>query len=214
MAAPVPDRSITGRRYRGQTPPERRAARRRRLLDVGLKSFGTVGYAATTIEQLCADSGVTPRHFYEEFPSREALLTAVFDEVVAVTVDALAAALSTAPLDLRARIRTGVGSFVHALCDDPRRARVLCVEAVGVSPDLEGHRREVTHAFTDMTEREAALLAERSGNADRSVHYRSLALVGATKELVIEWVLGGDQPPLEQLIDELTAIWIAVGEHI
>jgi AcrR family transcriptional regulator len=211
MAAPVPDQSMTGRRYRGQTPPERRAARRRRLLDVGMQSFGTVGYAATTIEQLCADAGVTPRHFYEEFPSREALLTAVFDEVVADTADALAAALASAPLDLRVRIRTGVGGFVHALCDDPRRARVLCVEAVGVSPEMERHRREVTHAFTKMTEREAARLAERSVTAARNVHYRSLALVGATKELVIEWVLGGDEPSLDQLIDELTAIWIAVG---
>ena len=33
----------------------------------------------------------------------------------------------------------------------------------GSAPEMELHRREVTHAFTDLTEREAARLAERSG---------------------------------------------------
>ena len=91
---------------------------------------------------------------------------------------------------------------------------MLCVEAVGVSPELEHHRRQVTHAFTAMTEAEASRLAERRGTAGRNFHYGSLAMVGATKELVIEWILGHEQPTLDQLIDELTEIWIAVGRLI
>jgi AcrR family transcriptional regulator len=209
----VPDEPTgTGRRYRGLTAEERRAARRQRLLDAGLSAFGTVGYGATTIEQLCSDAGVTPRHFYEEFPSREALLLAVYDESVGMAHDAARAAVAAAPLDLRARTRAGVEAFVHAMCDDPRRARVLCVEAVGISQEFERHRRDVIHAFADLTEAEARRLAEQQGYPPRDLQIRSMALVGAVHELVIEWALGTDRPPLERLIDELTEIWIAVGQ--
>ena len=201
-----------GRRYRGLTPGERRAARRQRLLDIGLNSFGTVGYAATTIEQLCSDAGVTPRHFYEEFPSREALLLSVYDAAVRLTHEAAVQAVASAPLDLRARTRAGIEAFVHAMCDDPRRARVLCVEAVGVSHEFESHRRDVIHDFADLTEAEARRLRALRDEPPRDLHIRSVALVGAVHELVIEWALSIEHPPLEQLIDELTEIWIAVGQ--
>ncbi len=74
-------RAPGGRTYRGRSPEERRAERRERLLEAGLKLFGGEGYAATSIERLCAHARVTARHFYEEFPTREALLLAVFDRM-------------------------------------------------------------------------------------------------------------------------------------
>src|SRR5688500_9652842 len=95
----------TSRPYRGMSPDERQADRRRRLLDAGLGQFGTSGYARTTIEGLCAGAGVTPRHFYDEFGGREALLVAVFDEIVAWVTDAVGAALAAAPEDPVARAR-------------------------------------------------------------------------------------------------------------
>src|SRR5919198_3030469 len=79
-AAPEP---ALERRYRGRLPGERRAERRRRLLDAGLELFGTVGYRGTSIERLCAQAGVTTRHFYQEFPGREALLAAPCGEIIA-----------------------------------------------------------------------------------------------------------------------------------
>jgi AcrR family transcriptional regulator len=182
------------------------------LLDVGLSSFGSVGYGATTIERLCSDAGVTPRHFYEEFPGREALLLAVYDDAVRLTHEAARAAVAAAPLDIKARTRAGIEAFVHAMCDDARRARVLCVEAVGISPDFERHRREVIHAFADLTEAEARRLAALRNHPPSEFHIRSMALVGAVHELVIEWALSTEPPPLERLIDELTEIWIAVGQ--
>lgn len=198
---------VPPRLYRGLSPDERRAERRRRLLDAGLGQVGASGYARTTIEGLCAGAAVTPRHFYEEFGGREALLVAVFDEIVESTSAAVAAALAAAPADPIARVRAGVGAFLHALLDDPRRARVACVEIVGVSREVEAHRRAVLHDFARLITDEARRLSE--GHQDFSLP--ALALVGGINELVVEWVLGESRPPIDTLADEVTRLFVAIG---
>jgi AcrR family transcriptional regulator len=197
-----------GRMYRGLTPDERRAVRRQRLLDVGLASFGTVGFGATTIEQLCSDAGVTPRHFYEAFSSREALLLAVYDEAVRFTHEAAQAAVAAAGRDPKIRTRASIEAFVHAMCDDPRRARVLCIEGV-LSGEFERHRREVIHTFADLT---AAQMRELAPNVDTPPRIRPMVLLGVIHELVVEWLLSDSPPPLDQLIDELTGFWLAASQ--
>ena len=97
--------------YRGQSSTERRAERlRERLLATAVDLFGTAGYAATPIEAICTGAGVTARHFYEHFPSREALLRAVYDAIIADTQRAVIRALSSAarPED---RVAAGVRAF-------------------------------------------------------------------------------------------------------
>lgn len=187
---------------------ERRADRRRRLLDAALGQIGTAGYARTTIEGLCAGAGVTPRHFYEEFPGREAVLLTVFDEVAAWARGAVTAAVAAAPPQPERRVRAGVGAFLHALLDDPRRARVGCVEVVGVSPAVEARRREVLHEFAGFIAGEARALgvADAAGFA-----LAAIALVGGTNELVVEWVLGEHRPAIDDLADEITRMFLAVG---
>ncbi|HTC29133.1 MAG TPA: helix-turn-helix domain-containing protein, partial [Candidatus Acidoferrum sp.] len=77
------DQAITidkpSRRYGGLSVAQRRAERRARLLAAGLQLFGTAGFLKTSIPMICNASGVTARHFYEEFPSREALLRTILD---------------------------------------------------------------------------------------------------------------------------------------
>ncbi|HVF75927.1 MAG TPA: TetR/AcrR family transcriptional regulator [Acidimicrobiales bacterium] len=190
---------------------ERQAERRRRLLDAGLGQVGTAGYARTTIEGLCAGAGVTPRHFYEEFSGREPLLLAVFEEIVGWTREAVAAAVAAAPVDPERRVRAGIGAFLHALLDDPRRARVACVEVVGVSPTVEGRRREVLHEFAAFITGEARQLQVTERPDTGSFAVAAMALVGGTNELVVEWVLGEHRPPLDDLADEITRLFLAVG---
>lgn len=190
---------------------ERQADRRRRLLDAGLGQVGTAGYARTTIEGLCAGAGVTPRHFYEEFPGREALLLAVFDEIAAWARDAVAAAVAAAPADPERRVRAGIGAFLHALLDDPRRARVACVEIVGVSRAVEARRRQVLHEFAAFVTAEARRLDATERPDTGSFSLAALALVGGTNELMVEWVVGEHRPPLDELADEITRMFMAVG---
>lgn len=202
-----------GRRYGGRTPDERRADRRRRLLDTALDLFGTEGYSTVGIERLCATAGVTARHFYEEFGSREGLLTAVYDEIIADGSAAVTAALAATSTDQEARTRAGVGAFVHHLLDDPRRARIACLEVVGVSPDLERHRRSVLHLFATVVEGQAAEIGivERLPEADRPFSTITLALVGGVNELFIEWLTDPDAMTVDGLVADIVYLFVAVG---
>ena len=71
------------RRIRGRTLAERREERRDAMLAAGLDLFGTKGYAATTVEEVCRRAYVSSRNFYEEFDNRLSLLVAVGERIVA-----------------------------------------------------------------------------------------------------------------------------------
>jgi AcrR family transcriptional regulator len=205
---------LAERRYRGRLPDERRAERRRRLLDAGLELFGTVGYHGTSIERLCAQAGVTARHFYQEFPGREALLEVLCQEIIAdvsqAVLDALAGAQGQPP---RNRTRAALAAFVHGMLDDPRRARVVHVEMTGVSPELERTRRAVLQGFASITQAEIERQADAGLIARRDYRLAALLAVGGTRELVMEWVSGERRPPLEELIEELTRIFMAIAHQ-
>jgi AcrR family transcriptional regulator len=202
------------RRYRGRLPGERRAERRRRLLDAGLELFGTVGYHGTSIERLCAQAGVTARHFYQEFPDRESVLAELCDELIAevtqAVLDALTGAQGQQP---RSRARAAISAFVHGMLDDPRRARIVCIEMTGVSPRLERTRQAALHSFAVITQAEIERTADAGLIARRDYHLAALVAVGGTRELVMEWVSGDQDPPLDELIQELTRIFVAIAQQ-
>lgn len=198
------------RRYGGQTAQERRADRRRRLLDAGLELFGTRGFATTTIEQLCTQARVTPRHFYEAFAGREQLLGELYDEVVTAGMERVLAAIEPVDDDPAIRLTVGLEAFVHAMLDDPRRARVQAVEIVGVSGAMETHRRRVIHAYVDLVAGEAERYVAEGRLPDRDHRLTALALVGGVNELLTEWVLAeeADRPALDHVVAELVAMYL------
>ena len=198
------------RRHRGLLPQERRADRRRRLMEAGLELFSGLGYPSTTIERVCAQAGVTARHFYEEFPSREALLVALYDEGAERAMDAVVKALAPSDEGPRRRTRASIAAFVHSVLDDPRIGRILTIEVVGVSPDLERRRRLVMRSFARLVELEVNRVAAEGHIATRDYRLAALALVGATNELVIDWILSNQRPPIDDLVDEIAWIYLAV----
>ncbi len=199
-----------GRPWRGQSPHERREVRRRRLLDAALELFGTSGYAATSLTALCARAGVSPRHFYELYAGREPLLADLYDEIVLETARLVEEAYATAPLTASARICAGLSAAITHQTDDPRRARVLHLEAVGVSAWLEQHRRRVLARFAEGTARQYRLLVEDGQMVDRPFGQVATALVGAFDELLVHWLLTEPRTPPQDLLPAAAEVFLAV----
>jgi AcrR family transcriptional regulator len=198
------------RTYRGQSNLERREDRRERLVSAGLDLFGTAGYAATSIEAVCTAAGVTARHFYEHFAGREALLRAVYDGIVGDAQRAVLRALTQAT-DAETRATAGVGAFVRSYLEDPRRARVACIEVIGVSADFERHRRGVIHAFASVIESQAeALAAEGSLPGPRNFELAGIAMAGAVNELMSDWIIRRDRPGIDVFSQEIVDFFLAV----
>ena len=200
--------TVTTRTYGGLSAGERRAARRERLLDAALRTFGTRGYVATTIEQICSVANVTARHFYEEFESREALLTAIFDEIVSDVMDQMRDAIFAPGKAPRAIVADGVAAYFESVTADPRRARIMVLEVIGVSPKLEAHRRRALAQFVREVVTSAQRLLGSRTPPTIDLDLLGTALVGAGQELTTEWVLAEERPSVAVLIELLSKLWM------
>ena len=200
-----PDVGVGGRPYAGRSPDERRQQRRQRLLDAGLQVFGTVGYDEATITLLCGTARVGTKAFYDEFPSREALLLAVATDIVATAAVHLEQALVAAPRNLERRVRAGLTAYIGHLTEDPRRVRIAYRE-IRVAP-LEAERQFASVAFASLVNEQVAELG--IGGHARDNLLLALALTGGVGELLNHWTSAVDKPPTEKLVQELTRLFVA-----
>ena len=179
------------RGYRGLSAEELRAQRHDRLIAAGIELFGERGYAATPIEAVCSHAKVSTRHFYEQFEGRESILHAVHGFLVARMEEIIRTALTEPRTPLTQRVADTIESAIFFLLEDPRRGRILCIEAVGVSEVMEKKRRQMTHDLADIIQRYADLMAENGMLPARDYHLPAIALVGMFNELVAEWLNEG-----------------------
>jgi AcrR family transcriptional regulator len=203
--------AVATRPYRGVAADDRRAARRARLLSAGLELLGSGGYAGTTVRGVCREARLTPRYFYESFEDLEALVVAVFDQLIAETTQAVLEAVEAAPHDAHDKSRAAIGTFVRSLTEDPRRARVAFVDALG-SERLMRRRLDTMRAFSDLLAEQARDFYRAPTDADTIVDLTASVLVGGMAELLIRWLDGSLDVTREQLVEDLTYLFVATGE--
>jgi TetR/AcrR family transcriptional regulator, transcriptional repressor for nem operon len=104
-----------------RTSPPGRASARQRLLDAGVDLIRTKGYAATSVDELCAAAGVTKGAFFHHFESKAALGVAVANHWTETTSALFAAAPYHRHADPLDRIFAYLG-FRLELIDGPIEA--------------------------------------------------------------------------------------------
>lgn len=194
------------RAYGGVAAEQRAEERRERLLAAALELFSRQGYLRTTIEALCSEAKVTARHFYQLFDSREAILRALYDDIIADLRAGVLQAMSAPNLSLSEQIPLGVSAMVRHYLEDARHARVGVLEVVGVSPQMEARRREAIHDMAGLIEAYLGSLVERGDLPKRNYHLVSVALVGGINELLAEWLTLENPPEIPELSEEIINI--------
>jgi len=196
--------------YGGVSAQERVASRRERLLAAGLELFGTRGFLRTTIDQVCAEAGLTKRYFYESFRSCEDLLGALMRSLWVEAAQRGMAAVEAAQGGPESRIRQGIGAVVGYYTGDVRRGRVAFLEAVGISDRIDAQRREYVGVFTTLLQSYAAELLGEQVPPEPVMRLNAGALVGAGSELVTEFLLGTVTISPAGLADYLTSLALAM----
>jgi TetR/AcrR family transcriptional repressor of nem operon len=133
---------------------------RNRLLDAALHGFRTKGYAATTVDHICHEAGVTKGSFFHHFKSKDDLALAAVAHWRSLTEGFFSAAPYHQPndplarllgyLDFRAAILTGelpdytclLGTLVQETYDTHPHIRAACEQALsshiaGLASDIE-----------------------------------------------------------------------------
>ena len=110
---------------------EQVAATRRALLDVARARFGAQGFAATSIDEIVGDAGVTKGALYHHFTSKEHLFDCVFDEVETELADRGMRAAVKGPSDPLAALNRGFASFLDAAMETDVQ-RIVLLDAPSV----------------------------------------------------------------------------------
>jgi AcrR family transcriptional regulator len=186
---------------------ERIAARRAKLLDAGLELFGTRGFAATGVKDVCREAGLTDRYFYESFAGGGALFLAVFDQVTDDLFRAVAVAAAEAGDDPERQLRSAIGAFVGPLAADPRKPRLVFAEAAAAGPEAAAHMRTTLRRFAQLV---AATTRTHlpPETPEEDIQLVALSLVGLLERVVAEHVDGALDVPLPRIVERCVALYV------
>ncbi|MGH9084010.1 MAG: TetR/AcrR family transcriptional regulator [Acidimicrobiales bacterium] len=199
------------RSYRGVSAADRTAARRAALVDAAIRLFGTQGYVATGVKDICREAGVTDRYFYESFRDRGALYTAAFEQIVTELLNVVgSAALAEAGAPDR-QARAAVGSFIDHLTTEPAKAKVLFLEAGAVGGEVGREVRASARRFAELLAG-AARPHLAPGTTDLRLTMAALSLVGAIGVVILEWLDGALEATVEDITDYFVDMLHAAGQ--
>lgn len=195
---------MNGRSYRGMSAEERLAERRERLISAAYMLYSDPGFPETTIEKLCTAARISNRAFYECFSGRNELMQALHERCVQETLTAVAKSIAQAPDTPLGRAEAGIAGYITYVTEDRRRARIMHLEVRRAGDCLTMSRQQAVQAFTQIIETNVFDLP-RVAETDRRL--LALGMIGAIQELLIEWVLADDPPPVDSLISTATHIF-------
>jgi AcrR family transcriptional regulator len=161
-----------GRRYRGLSAEERRLDQRERLTRAAINEFATRGYHRTSVEDIVRSARTSRTAFYAFFDNREAAMYGALQ----ASLHALLASVRKrmAEVDRNSSlIEVGVTAYVEFLVDDPAAAKILLLESIGTSPEVNEYR---SHIRCEVSRIVRDIWAEYNPEAAASPHASAVAV--------------------------------------
>ena len=174
------------------------AERRAAFLEAGFELIGTEGYRAATVRAVCKQAGYTDRYFYQLFGSTEGLLLAVYTQVSERLKQALITAMESAEPAIEARSEAG----------DPRNARIMMSEILGVSDEITALYMRTVVEFADLLMAATAPLAPAMAEPREDAAIFGQSLVGAVIYAAGSWAMTGYRQPEASVIRSCQSILI------
>ncbi|MEH3139331.1 MAG: TetR family transcriptional regulator [Mycobacterium kyogaense] len=196
------------RPYRGVDASQRMAQRRGRLLEAGLDLLGGAPVPSElTVRALCARSGLAARYFYESFTDKDALVAALFDQVVADIASTTEAAMAAAAPTEQAH--AAMTNIVRVVSDDARLGRLL-FSAHLTNPVVVRKRAESGALFALLSGQhaQAALHLEKNERIATAAHF----VVGGVAQTLSAWLFGELRVGPAELAAQLGALIDQLGD--
>lgn len=172
---------------------------RERILDAVADVTSLAGYAAMSVEDIVVTAGVSRRTFYDHFKDKEEAFLAAYDAVVAQLVERVQRAFA-ANSAFPARVRDGLGAFLHFVASEPRFADMCIVEVLAAGPQAVERRNEVMRVFAEMVR----MAAEADGGGLSPPELTAETIVGGIYEVVYSRVIQGQTSVVLGLLPDLS----------
>lgn len=199
------DSAPPGRIFRGQSQEERVAQRRRQLLDAGLALFGTRGFHAVSVRDVCTEAKLTERYFYESFKNREALFVAVYREGVELIRNAIVAAIAQAAGSAEGAARAALYAYFNTLREQPLLARVLLIDSLAIGGEADNPIVDSMSSFVEIVSATILGLYPDLPQHKLDPLWIGNGLVGATVFMAQRWAQGGFAEPVDRVVDNCSA---------
>lgn len=207
--------NVTGggeRNYGGASAAARVDKRRASLLDAALTEMAESRWRSVTVAGLCTEARLNKRYFYESFRDLDQLADAVIDLVAAeVGAAAIGGYLATADSPLDEQARHVVAAVVDVLGADRRKALVL-LGGVQTAANQDDKRRAAISGLTMVLVEHARTIHDVALESDSLASTGPAFVIGGTAQTILSWVNGDLAVSREQLIEDLAALWLALGE--
>ncbi|GGL25094.1 TetR/AcrR family transcriptional regulator [Nocardia jinanensis] len=179
---------------------QQREQTRRALLHESRDLFATKGYAAVSISEISAATGVTKGALYHNFESKRALFRAVLEDVQSEVGDRVAAAADarTDPWD---QLVTGCETFLTA-CTTPEIQRIMLIDGPAVLGWQEWRAMDESAAARHLAEALTSLMDDGVVPAQPVAPLTHL-LSGAMNEAAL-WLASSPDP--DALSDTLASL--------
>lgn len=206
--------SVSGRRFRGQSPEERQRLRRDRLIEAGLETFGARGFHEVGVRDVCSQARLTERYFYESFQNREALFVAVYERAVARVREAITLAIGRSPLEVTPLARAALRAFLETLRAEPRLAQILLIDVLTVGAAVGNRSLLATQSFAELVGTLVEKLYPDLPEQKLDAQLIANGLVGSTIYIVMHWAFSGFERPLDRVLDHCVVFYEALAtEH-
>lgn len=118
---------------------------RKKIIDAMYHLIAEYGYDKASLSKLCDAVGITKPSVYYYFPSKEAILLAVFDDIHIPTDDDTALLATTTPAEFRAQLLKLGQDSIARFHDDIERHRVMAEIDLQTTriPALAEHRTSI-----------------------------------------------------------------------
>ncbi|MGW5931270.1 TetR/AcrR family transcriptional regulator [Streptomyces anulatus] len=177
------------------------AARRDLILKAAVRVFARQGFAATRVDDVAGEAGVAKGSVYLHFDSRDALLTAAFEEYRAHSRAVIQQA-RTGPGDGLERLARLVQSVLDLVVAEPELARILidlwaagrqgAASGVDIAAVYREYRAVIADLLADAEAEEVCRAGVGAGHA--------VVVVGAIEGCLVQWIVDPTLP-----VAELTA---------
>jgi AcrR family transcriptional regulator len=202
MDASIPDPSPPNkRRYGGVLPEERQRLRRAKLIEGGIEVFGTKGFHATTVREVCVAAHLTERYFYESFKTLPQLYLATYsalrEQLMDLTLAALSQAKAAGPL---AMLEPAMRVFLEFIRDDPRRGRIMLVDSLGVDDQVAAMSGATARDYSAMLRQHLNLLVKDEAALDVNLDLLADGMIGLNVLLAARWMQDGFVEPIDKVV--------------
>ncbi|MDG9948254.1 TetR/AcrR family transcriptional regulator [Acinetobacter ursingii] len=208
---PKPTKVNKERQFKGLSLTERKHARREKLIEAGIETYGTQGFFSVTVKDVCNEAKLTERYFYESFKKSEDLFQTIFLKLIETLQQNVMQSVMQAAPDPAKMIDAGLGALLRTLKDDPRLARIIYIDAMLVQ-ELHNQAtiQETMLRFDRMIQAFVMLMMPNLQRSEQEVSLIATGLNGYVTQIAIRWVMGGFKQSQEDILFACRTVFLSL----